>query len=266
MSILNPINHIRHHPLTRNHQIAAFKRVAAWQIGTRLLPGPISVPYVNRSRLLISRGMTGATGCVYVGLHDFEQMSFLLHYLRPGDTFIDVGANVGSYTILASAAVGASTIAFEPVKSEYEALIANVALNNIEALVEIRKTAVGSYEGEVKFSRGGGPGSKIVADSCDGIVAPITTLDTAINNNNIRLIKVDVEGHEYDVLKGAHRVLSGAEPLVLIVEMIGLGELEQGIDDKMIHSMIIDCGFRPCGYSAFDREFKEVKSYSASSN
>jgi hypothetical protein len=54
-------------------------------------------------------GMTGATGNLYVGLHEFEEMAFLLHFLRPGDLFADVGANVGSYTILAAVAVERGT-------------------------------------------------------------------------------------------------------------------------------------------------------------
>ena len=59
----------------------------------------------------------GATGNLYVGLHEFEEMAFLLHFLRRGDLFADVDANVGSYTILAAVAVGTEAIAFEAGKS-----------------------------------------------------------------------------------------------------------------------------------------------------
>ena len=45
--------------------------------------------------------MHGVTGNVYCGLHDFAEMSFMLHLLRAGDLFADIGANVGSYTVLA---------------------------------------------------------------------------------------------------------------------------------------------------------------------
>ena len=57
--------------------------------------------------------MYGATGNIYCGLHDFEEMSFLMHFLRAGDVFADVGVNVGAYSMLA-ASVGARAIAFEP--------------------------------------------------------------------------------------------------------------------------------------------------------
>lgn len=54
--------------------------------------------------------MTGATGNIYVGLHEFEDMAFLLHVLRRTDLFVDVGANIGSYTILAGGAAGAKLL------------------------------------------------------------------------------------------------------------------------------------------------------------
>jgi thymidylate synthase len=63
--------------------------------------------------------MTGATGNIYAGLHEFEDMAFLLHLLRSEDMFADVGSNIGSYTILASGVVGAKSVAFEPVPSTY---------------------------------------------------------------------------------------------------------------------------------------------------
>ncbi len=59
--------------------------------------------------------MTGATGNIYAGLHEFDDMAFFLHLLRPEDMFADVGSNIGSYTILASGVVGAKSVAFEPV-------------------------------------------------------------------------------------------------------------------------------------------------------
>ena len=62
---------------------------------------PVVVNYINDSRLLVQTGMTGATGNIYTGLHEFEDMGFALHFLQEGDYFIDLGVNVGSYTVLA---------------------------------------------------------------------------------------------------------------------------------------------------------------------
>src|SRR5688572_4540737 len=87
------------HPLTRDHPTSAVARVARWQFQSRL-QRDVTFNWLGGSRLIIRRGMTGATGNIYVGLHEFHEMSFILHLLRQDDLFADAGANVGSYTVL----------------------------------------------------------------------------------------------------------------------------------------------------------------------
>ncbi len=100
MSLLNSLGFILRHPLNRRQPGAALVRWLRWQVGSRLLPGPVLAPFVNDVRLIVEAGMTGATGNVYCGLHEFEDMALVLHALRSGDLFVDIGANVGSYFML----------------------------------------------------------------------------------------------------------------------------------------------------------------------
>ena len=81
------------HPLNKNNRIASFWRIISWQIVSRILNVPIMLPFVNRTHLIASHGMIGATGDWYCGLREYEEMGFLLHVLQPGDLFVDVGAN-----------------------------------------------------------------------------------------------------------------------------------------------------------------------------
>jgi hypothetical protein len=92
--------------------------------------------FANDTRLLVCRGMVGATGNLYVGLQEFEEMAFMLHQLRPDDVFVDVGANVGAYTLLAGTA-GARCVAFEPVPATFRALRDNVRLNGLQTRVRV---------------------------------------------------------------------------------------------------------------------------------
>jgi hypothetical protein len=116
--------------------------------------------------------MTGATGNIYSGLHEFEDMGFLLHFLRPDDLFVDIGANIGSYTILASAAIGAATIAFEPVPDTHEWLRLNVAINNVDNKVERRREALGwGDDYELLFTLPAGQAPPVPA-SCIGKALP----------------------------------------------------------------------------------------------
>ena len=130
---------IRTHPLGKRHTLRARKSWLGWQLRSRLSPGSLVVPFVGETKLLVHRGMHGATGNINCGLHEFEDMAFLMHYLRPGDLFVDVGANIGSYTVLASGQCRARTIAIEPVAHAADILWANVELNSLQALVRLER-------------------------------------------------------------------------------------------------------------------------------
>jgi FkbM family methyltransferase len=162
-------------------------------------------------------GMTGATGNLYVGLHEFEEMSFALHYLRREDLFVDVGANVGSYTILASAAVGCEVLAFEPAEETFAWLVRNIELNAVSERVEALCEAVGAVPGTVSFTSGLDTVNRI--DPQGSVTVPITTIDAMCARRTPTLIKIDVEGRERDVLLGAVNVLSGAAPLAVVIEL-----------------------------------------------
>src|SRR5689334_9402490 len=143
MGIPATVRFIWSHPLASRDRARALTRFLRWQASSRIGLGPMAVDFVNDARLLVRAGMTGAPGNVYVGLHEFDDMAFAMHLLRTGDVFADVGANVGSYTVLAAKGVGAKVVACEPVAAAFAALCDNVRLNGIGNLVEVCQTAVG---------------------------------------------------------------------------------------------------------------------------
>jgi hypothetical protein len=87
------------HPLTRGAPWKAWIRFVVWQIRSRIHDDLI-FSWIEGQRLAVRRGMTGATGNIYMGLHEFCEMMLPLHFLREGDLFLDIGSNVGSYTVL----------------------------------------------------------------------------------------------------------------------------------------------------------------------
>jgi len=201
-------------------------RWARWQIGSRLAPGPIVVPFVGATVLVVERGMTGATGNVYCGLHEFEQMAFVLHYLRPGDLFLDVGANVGSYTILAAGAAGADAVAYEPVRETWARLVRNVRANALEDRARCVRSAVGEQSGTATMTRGRDSMNQIVSDvspTDDVESVPLISLDETVEApvTGHLVAKVDVEGHEPLVFAGAGRLLSAGVFSALVVEHWG---------------------------------------------
>src|SRR5262245_9501890 len=114
MGLYRTLSYMAKHPLNRGRPVRALARFVRWQVGSRLLGTKVAVPFVGDTRLLVSRGMHGATGNIYCGLHEFEDMSLVFHMLKPGELFFDIGANVGTFSVLASGVACARSICFEP--------------------------------------------------------------------------------------------------------------------------------------------------------
>jgi hypothetical protein len=77
------------HPLTKHRRLPAMARVLRWQVASRI-QDEVIVHWIGGTRLAARRGMTGLTGNIYAGLHEFADMAFVLHFLRPCDLFVDV--------------------------------------------------------------------------------------------------------------------------------------------------------------------------------
>ncbi len=215
----NALRHVYRHPLNADGRLSGIGRVLRWQIAARLLPGSaVAIPFTDRARLLVSRGMYGATQNVYCGLNDFEDMSFLIHYLRPADVFIDVGANIGAYTVLASAAAGAKTYAFEPSLAAILALRSNIAINHIADQVSIEPYAAGRAQGSVPISSDGPSAMHHIEhdSSSSTSLVEMRTIDSY--DLNPAIIKIDVEGYEAEVLAGAMETASRPELVAIITE------------------------------------------------
>lgn len=95
LNMFKTLKFIIKHPLNKDNKIKSIINFFRWQLGSRILKKPVIINFVNRSRLIVEKGMTGATGNIYTGLHEFEDMSFVLHLLRKDEVMLDIGANIG---------------------------------------------------------------------------------------------------------------------------------------------------------------------------
>ncbi|MHB8813063.1 MAG: FkbM family methyltransferase [Steroidobacteraceae bacterium] len=258
LGALRTVRFIARHPLNRRAPLRAIGRFVAWQIATRLRPGAFVVPYVGATRLLVTRGMTGATGNVYCGLHEFEDMAFVLHALRPHDLFVDIGANVGAYTVLASGAVGALSISFEPAPRAYRALLDNLRLNDLLARVEARNECLASAPGEVEFTSGLDTVNHVVAQpqkGVDTVRVAVNTLDVALAGRSPAMLKIDVEGFETAVIQGADRTLRSPSLCAVLMELNG-GGVRYGFEDRHLHERMLGYDFVPAAYDPARRELR----------
>jgi len=210
------------HPLTRNVPLKAWGRFVVWQMRSRI-QGEVIFPWIEGQRLAIRRGMTGATGNIYVGLHEFSDMMLPLHFLREGDLFLDIGSNIGSYTVLASGVRRATTWAFEPDPETIRVLRRNVELNGIQDRVTIHELALGDTDGEVSFTRGLDTVNHVATNGETNVhTVPARRLDKLIGANRPLMIKMDVEGFEEPVVRGAKGLL--ADDSLKVIELETLTE------------------------------------------
>jgi FkbM family methyltransferase len=239
------------HPLNRGHKAAAIRRWARWQVASRLALGPILVPFVGNTRLLAYPGETGITGNIYCGLADYEDMAFTLHLLRSGDRFVDVGANSGAYTVLASGVAGAFTDAFEPVPSTADRLWRNVVMNALENLVTVHRLGIGARPGVLRFSVAEDTLNRVAWEDQHADEFPVETLDRILCKSPT-LIKIDVEGFEPEALMGARDVLKSKSLIALIVEINSCyRRYGYGLGDVM--GPLSDAGFEPYSYEPRSR-------------
>jgi FkbM family methyltransferase len=167
--------------------------------------------------------------------------------LGPGDRCYDVGANIGVYTLWAAGLVGPTgqVHAFEPVPDTMAVLTAMVRRNGLSQ-VRLESCAVGAAVGEIgmRVYRDASGLSHPVADggTADHIVA-ITTLDTYTERRRAPdLIKIDVEGFEIDVLRGAVNLLTDRTP-ALLLEMLPGHLTRQGRSQAELITWLAELGY-----------------------
>ncbi len=172
------------------------------------------------------RNSRGAGVMIYSsGWPDFDDMYFMQRYLRPGDAFVDVGANIGIYTLLAASLVGEGgrVLAFEPGRIAFERLEENIQINGL-VQVETHFAAVSDRPGTIRFLQQQDLTNRIALpedekgpeDRLNEV--PCVTLDTSLGGTSFAMGKIDVEGAESLALRGAEQSLRKSNPPVWLIE------------------------------------------------
>lgn len=246
MGLLQTTRFILGHPIGRARPLRNLLGFLGWQLRSRLVPGPVTVPWVGGTRLVVARGMHGATGNLYVGLHEADEMAFAIHLLRTDDWFIDVGANVGSYTVLAAGVAGARVHAFEPIAATSSHLSRNLRANALEDRVTLHHAAVGAAAGRQSMASDRDTMNRVLEGSetsPHAVEVKVVALDEALVGVSPTLLKIDVEGFESEVLAGATDVLGRTAAAII--------EISRRRDEVL--ARVAAAGLRPCRYDALSR-------------
>ncbi len=210
-------------------------------------------------RMLISSKFRGVSES-----YEPRVWEYLMRHVRPNDRIVDVGAFIGLYAVALGKRLGPSgqVFAFEPEENNYQALCEHVQLNGLAEKVRPIRAAVSSSCGRIAF----------VSKSCESHVSlspaandsltniECVTLDSVFPKEALDIMKIDVEGYEESVLKGASKLLSDVQrrPRLLCVEVHPFAWAEAGTTSESLISLL-----EGAGYSITDLEGNIVKKIDA---
>ncbi len=203
----------------------------------------------------LASGLHPAYKMMRTGDFEVDETALILRTLNRVSVFVDIGANLGYYTCLALSQ-NTPVIAFEPQKHNLECLFQNLFTNGWEKRAEIFPLALSNEPGLLTLYGASGPSASLIKNWADYSssykqIVPVTTLDNVLGGRYIDsqlFIKIDVEGAEYQVMKGALNTLDRKIKPYWLLE-ICLNEFHpQGInpDYKDIFNL-----FRENGYQAY---------------
>ncbi len=216
-----------------------------------LMPG-IELPMVIQPEMYFAR--TGYSQYIF----EPDSLDFVHDHLKTGNTFLDVGANIGYFSLFCSKIVGSNgrVIAFEPGDFAFNLLAKNKKLNNFDN-IDIYQAGFGE-KNEITEFNSGSPGMEVynslgnivhaAADpnKFNKILIQLFEGTAWLKNNHvdyIHLMKLDVEGGEYNVLKGMLEMFQEQKIALLLIEIVYETSQAFGYHPKDILSMLKECGY-----------------------
>lgn len=196
------------------------------------------------------------------GVYESFMLDIITEYLQEGMTYIDIGANIGQHSMYAGTLVGkqGSVYAFEPIPHVYEQLVASAKANHYEHIIHARNIALGEKVSTetLYISKKNIGGSSLVnqEEGTEEIHVSVKNGDTELTSiPSIDMIKIDVEGYEYEVLSGIEQSLFKHKPIILLEFSGYFYEQQHNNSGAKILSLL-----KKVGYSIYDIEdnMKEI--------
>lgn len=171
---------------------------------------PLRDPADHIQQVLLSTG----------AFYEAAMLEDLRTRLQPGELFVDVGANIGNHALFAAGVCGARVLAFEPSPALAEHCAATLAANGLAGALELRRAGVAEAAGTARLRPGpGGNAGQTSLDPGEGEVPLVRlddVLDGALGSQAPAVVKVDVEGMEEAVLRGARGLLGRHRPALYV--------------------------------------------------
>lgn len=237
-SIRNAIRAIASHPSNRGRRVAVARQAFSYRLRTRG-GREAQLPLGESLTVQASRSSASMNLLSYGNPPDHQEWALWSRILVACDVFVDVGANIGMYSLLA-AERGCRVVSYEPDATNLRLFGRNIVMNHLD--IDIRDVAVSDHAGTVTFMDGADSQGSVIEDmdiGHQGVAVIATTLDIDLSDiPRIRGVKIDVEGHEAAVLRGAIRLLREQRIDVIQIEW---NELRSSREDEF--HLLKECGY-----------------------
>jgi FkbM family methyltransferase len=232
--LIYPIFSLWNEESNRGQRIRRLSIFVGWQLWKRIIRKPITVALFNGRRFIAYPDCAVSSGVLYTRIPDSRNILFLRKHVSSG-TLIDVGANVGSVSLLLSDTIE-SAILFEPNPVAAARARENLALNRLA--YKVYETALSDTNGEIHFECHGAVDSTghVVVSAASSrtatCVVQCVTSDEFLRQHGdpdfpVSLVKIDVEGHENSVLRGMRQFLAGKRPPLVMFEYLQRTNIEE---------------------------------------
>lgn len=190
---------------------------------------------------------------IYLGVFEPEETEQVRNYLKPGMTIVDVGANVGYYTLMAAAAVGGAgrVLAFEPSPYAFERLAETLRRNGVSNVLAL-PIGLGEAERALPLFMPQRPGnhtpSMVAAGRGGGLEVPVRRLDDCLAEHRVErvdLMKIDVEGFEPNVVEGAMGYITRGKVGAILCEFNSYWLGKNGVSAEKFFETLTGLGFEP---------------------
>ncbi len=228
--ITKGLNYIRHHGI----MMAIFYLIKLFTFYIRRITGlgRYATKKVNNRYLMkLDLCDDGISKALYLyGTRERDQVSIVESAVKPGMSVLDIGANIGYYALLEASLLNGKgrVYAFEPHPSNFSMLKKNITLNSAEGNIESFEKGMSNREGSLEFFVSKRSNLHTMNPTyfntderkgsfVDSIKVEVDDISRFLKNNRVDLIRMDIEGHEVEVLKGLYKVLDdmGSYPSVL---------------------------------------------------
>jgi FkbM family methyltransferase len=214
------------HPYNRRRPVFALYRLARWQLHKRWSKDGKAYRYWGTRDIVCYPDSRESMWLIYNYYMDWDEFHFIQRYVKHDSIVLDVGANIGIYTLWLSQFVSerGRVIAFEPDPQNHQRCAENIRRNGLDA-VRLEQVALSDRSGTLQFSVGEDTENHLLPQNSHGAACTYveaTTLDEYCERNGIASIdfmKIDVEGAELMVLQGDARLLGDSRIGVIQLEL-----------------------------------------------